>query len=141
MVRSAESADGQAERRRAPRASVMLAATVQRTDVSTPVRLVNVSASGFSVIGELPSRHCAVTIHRNGLAIRSRVAWAERGRGGLRVEEPVDLNRMLRSIPAPAQRYVHTYPRSPLSPAPLSRAERERLIRCANLLGIRLPTR
>ena len=139
MVRSEESADGQAERRRAPRASVMLAATVQRTGVSTPVRLVNVSASGLSVIGELPSRHSAVTVHRNGLAIRSRVAWAERGRGGLRVEDPVDLTQMLRAIPAPAPRYVHSYPRSPLRPGPLSRVEQERLIRCANLLGIAFP--
>jgi hypothetical protein len=118
----------------------MLAATVQQTGVSTPVRLVNVSASGLSVIGELPSRHSAVTVYRNGLAIRSRVAWAERGRGGLRAEDPVDVADMLRAIPAPAPRYIHSYARSPLRPAPLRRGEQERLIRCANLFGIRLPT-
>lgn len=117
----------------------MLGGTVEQAGVAAAVRLVNVSKTGMSLIGDLPPRHCAVIFRRNGLALRTRVAWSANGRGGIRFEDDVEVGQLLRTIPAAAQRYVHVYGRARLRPGPLSRAERDRLVRCANLKGIRLP--
>ena len=130
-------ADG--ERRAEPRSTVMLAATIERAGETTPVRLVNLSNKGSSIIGGLPSKHCSVTLHRNGRALRARVAWVEDGRGGLDFEDELERREMLRAISTARPTVNPAVGRPPLR-APTSRAERESIERCANLLGIRLPT-
>ena len=139
MLDPADQLSEETERRRAARASVMLRGTVEQVGVATAVRMVNISKTGMSLIGDLPPRHSAVTLHRNGLALRTRVAWSANGRGGIRFEDEVDVARLLRTIPAAIRRYVHVYGRARLRPDPLSKAERDVLVRCANLKGIQLP--
>jgi hypothetical protein len=127
------------ERRTAPRKAVLLLATLERQGASNPVRMVNLSQSGSSVIGQLPAKHCSVVFRRNAVALRGRMAWSDGGRGGIDFEESIEPSEMLRSIPEP--RVLHYYPagRPPLRNPHPGRAERENMERIANLLGIGLP--
>jgi hypothetical protein len=129
------------ERRRHKRVSVMLAATLERAGRETRVRLVNLSAEGSSLVGVLPDKHCSVTFRRNGMAIRSRIAWASDGKGGIAFDEPLDLARLLVPVAGPQVRYDLPCRRPGLSPRPPTIAERRSLERCIEILGVAVPPR
>jgi hypothetical protein len=139
MLEPTGSTGEEVERRSAPRWTVMLAARLDRAEAGVAVRLISLSATGFSIIGELPPRHSLVTLRRGDLALRARVAWQTGGRGGARFEQPVDPARLLRPIAQSVRRETGRCVRAPLRARPLRAPEREKLIRCADLLGICLP--
>ena len=127
------------DRRSAPRASVMLQATLERAGATSIVRLVSLSQMGSSITGHLPPKHSSVTLHRKGAALRGRIVWASDGRGGVAFNDAVDLREMLRIVTVRRQtpRYC-AEGRPRVGRCLFSRAEREHLHRCASLLGISL---
>lgn len=124
------------ERRLAARAAVMLEATLERGSVLSNVRVVNLSDKGSSISGDLPVKHCSVILHRKGIAVRGRIAWANNGRGGVAFDETIDSREMLRPIPRP-RRVLHSIEgRPPVAGCRLSPVEQQKMYRCASLLGI-----
>lgn len=124
------------ERRLAPRAAVMLEATLERGGLSSIVRVVNLSDKGSSITGDLPVKHCSVTLRRKGIAVRGRIAWASNGRGGVAFNETIDPREMLRAIPRPRAVHHAAEGRPPVAGCRLSRVEQQKMYRCASLLGI-----
>lgn len=138
MIGSVETCAATRERRGAPRAAVMLAAAVEHAGLLARVRLVNLSETGSSIAGALPAKHCSVTLYRNGIALRGRIAWTDGGRGGVDFVEAVNPRELLRPIRARSAVPRSGTRRPLLRNAPPSSAERESMERCANLLGISL---
>lgn len=127
------------ERRRHERVKVMLLATLGRGSRETRVRLTNLSPGGSAIDGPIPDRYCSVTLHRNGVAIRSRVAWSTLGHGGVAFDEPLELTQMLTSVASAPVRYDVPCRRPGLMPCAPTAAERRSLERCINVLGIAIP--
>ena len=141
MHDAAECQWSNSDRRESPRVKVLLAACVEQRGKSVQVRLGDVSERGSAVVGDLPEKHCTVTLRRDGVAVRARVAWAKGGRGGLDFREPVELSRMLPSGPTRATRFPPRVQRPPLAPRAARADERQKLERWAELLGVVLPGR
>lgn len=124
------------ERRAAPRAAVMLHAMLESDGSAAPVRLINVSKKGSSLVGDIPPEPCWVTLHRNGIPLRGRIAWALGDRAGVDFDGPVDPRQMLRPLPPQRTPWRQPAKRPPVRSSALSRAERALLERCADLLGV-----
>jgi hypothetical protein len=139
MEYSGETSPFPIERRHHERVKVMLLATLGRGSRETRVRLTNLSPGGSAIDGAIPDKYCSVTLHRNGVAIRSRVAWSDLGHGGVAFDEPLELTQMLTSVASPPIRYGVPCRRPGLVPCAPTRAERHSLERCINVLGIAIP--
>jgi hypothetical protein len=75
---------------REPRKSVMLAATLEASGVSLPVRIRNMSPRGAMVDGSyLPAPGTTVQLARLALQASALVIWRLDGRCGLKLSEPV----------------------------------------------------
>ena len=75
---------------REPRKSVMLAATLEASGVSLPVRIRNMSTRGAMVDGSyLPAPGTTVQLARLSLQTSALVIWRLDGRCGLKLAEPV----------------------------------------------------
>jgi hypothetical protein len=112
------------ERRQARRAKVMLAAAVRHAELAISIRFRNLSSTGALVEGEaLPAEGSSVLLQHNGQLLRSHVVWADGNRGGIRFEQPRDLDASLRHV---ASRRIAWSPR-PTRPGlkckPLSEGE------------------
>lgn len=90
------------DRRRSPRGTVMLTATVHHDATSEAVKVRNLSASGALVEGEtLPAMGATVVFGRSNLLLRGHVVWVEGHRSGVRFEQPVDPRASLRHVSNP----------------------------------------
>lgn len=75
---------------REARKSFMLAATLEESGVSVPVRIRNMSSRGAMVDGSyLPGRGTPVLLSRLSLKVSATVVWRLDGRCGLTLAEPV----------------------------------------------------
>ena len=128
------------DRRSAPRTSVLFAATLERESQSSTVRVLNLSQSGSSISGDLPAKYSSMTLRCGGISVRASVVWASEDRAGLVFGETIDVKRMLRPLPPRRDYYYHSPGRRPpVGGCVLSRADQEKMHRCASLLGISLP--
>jgi hypothetical protein len=102
------------------------------------VRLSNLNDHGSTMVGrELPPTGAWVTLRRKHIALRGRVAWTSDGRGGLHFEDRLEPRDALIAV-APSRARPRSQCRRPrLHGEPLSRAELESILCCANLLGVR----
>ena len=113
------------ERRDAPRAAVMLAATISHDWRSKAVTLRNLSGSGALVEGEaLPIKGSLVSFVRNDVSVRGHVVWVEGERGGIRFEQPLNLRASLRHVPSPRRKWEPRPRRPGLKCVPLSEGEK-----------------
>lgn len=127
------------DRRSAPRISVMFAATLEHDGQSSTVRVVNLSKTGSSISGDVPAKDSSMTLRREGVAVPARVIWASDDRAGLAFSEAIDVRGTLRAVPQ--RRAYHSEcagKRPPVGGCILTRAEQEKMHRCASLLGISL---
>jgi hypothetical protein len=125
------------ERRRARRSSVFLTAAVHRDETPRSVRLINLSSGGSSVEGrELGGRGDWVELRRNGRAVSSQIIWIEDGRSGVRFEQAVDIDRLLRRSPKPRVEPKPACWRPGVSSERLTPAEQESFVWWANRLGL-----
>ena len=118
----------------------MFAATLERDGQSSKVRVVNLSQTGSSISGDLLAKQSSMILRRGGIAVRASLVWASDDRAGLVFSDTIDVKRMLRAMPRRRAFYYHsTGRRPPVGGCVLSRAEQEKMHRCASLLGISLP--
>lgn len=87
------------DERRSPRANVLLVGEIEIGKARIPVRVNNLSAHGALVIGQqIPNADSRVVFHCNGIAIDGWVAWAKAPQAGIRFDELIQPEDLLRSV-------------------------------------------
>ena len=107
------------QNRRSHRSNVLLAASIESSGASLPVKLRNLSTEGALIEGDdLPVEGSEVLFRRNELSVNSRVAWVHGKQAGVAFKRPIAQEDVLRNIPKPRHRVMVDYRR----PALVSRA-------------------
>lgn len=124
------------ERRGFGRSRVMLAATLERLNHQTPVRVINLSPEGATVAGRnLPRTNARVELLRNGRTMRGRIAWVRNEQAGIQFEQSCNVRDLLRQVAKPRPVYSERCRRPSLKTERVSKAERASIERCAAILG------
>ena len=91
------------DERRSARANVLLAATIESSGVSARVRVLNLSAHGALVSGDIPLEEDALIDFRcNDITVQGWVAWVRAPHAGIHFGEPKQPNDLLRSSTTPS---------------------------------------
>jgi hypothetical protein len=113
------------QNRRQRRSNVLMAAALELSGASLPVKLRNLSAEGALVEGDkLPVEGAEVVFRRQELSVQAKVVWVGGGRCGLSFKEPLAPETVLRHIPTPRPRVRPEFRRPGLAPRSLSSEER-----------------
>ena len=113
------------QNRRERRSHVLMAAALELSGASLPVKLRNLSAEGALVEGDhLPVEGTELVFRRHELSLAARVVWVGGGRCGLSFKEPLAPETVLRHIPTPRPRVLPEYRRPGLAARSLSSEER-----------------
>jgi hypothetical protein len=90
-----------ADERRSARANVLLVAAVECGGVRIPVRVVNLSAHGALVLGEvIPSEDSPVIFRCNGLVVEGWIAWVRPPHAGIHFSATIQPGKALSKTPA-----------------------------------------
>jgi hypothetical protein len=112
---------GMAQNRRARRANVLLAATIEVAGTSTPVRMRNLSSEGALIeADQLPIEGTNVLFRKKELAVPGHVAWVKGRRAGIAFETLLEPETVLRHIPTPRPRAKLNFKRPGLGARELS---------------------
>ena len=123
----------QAERREAPRATVMFTATVHSETSLKPVKVRNLSSKGALVEGEArPEKGATILFRRNGLLVRGEIVWAEGRRAGIRFHDPLSISSSLRRVSRPKPSSEPRSRRPGLKCRPLKECDKRVLERWVN---------
>lgn len=113
------------QNRKARRANVLMAASVESDAGTASVKLRNLSREGALVEGaDLPSAGAAVLFRKGDLARRGVVAWIEGKRAGVHFDQPLEPETLLRHVPRPRKRAAPDCRRPPLRKSEISAGER-----------------
>lgn len=111
--------------RRSRRSNVLLAASIEVSGASLPVKLRNLSTEGALIEGDdLPVEGSEVVFRRNELKVKSRVAWVHGKQAGVAFPTPIAPEDVLRNIPKPRFRAPVDYRRPALACRELTAEER-----------------
>lgn len=114
------------QKRRERRSNVLMAAALELSGRSLPVKLRNLSAEGALVEGEsLPVEGTEILFRRQELSVSGRVVWVGSGRAGLAFKEPLAPETVLRHVPTPRPRVQPEFRRPGLTNRSLSRSEQK----------------
>lgn len=104
-----------------------MAAALESSGASHPVKLRNLSADGALVEGEdLPVEGSQVLFRRQELGVAAKVVWVSGERAGLQFCEALPPETVLRHIPTPRPRILPEFRRPGLQPRELSESDRRR---------------
>ena len=113
------------QNRRSRRSNVLLAASIETSGASLPVKLRNLSTEGALVEGDdLPVEGSEVVFKRNELSVNSRVAWVHGKHAGVAFRRPIAQEDVLRNIPTPRHRVPVDYRRPALASRAMTAEER-----------------
>lgn len=113
------------QNRRQRRSHVFMAAALELSGSSLPVKLRNLSAEGALVEGDkLPVEGAELVFRRQELNVAARVIWVRGGRAGLSFKEPLSPEAVLRHVPTPRPRVLPEFRRPGLQ-SRLSDADRK----------------
>lgn len=111
--------------RRQRRSNVLMAAAVELSGHSLPVKLRNLSAEGALVEGEnLPVEGAEIRFRRGDLAVSGKIVWVRGQRAGISFAEPLSPEAVLRHVPTPKARVTPEFKRPGLQTRDLSSTER-----------------
>src|SRR3990170_3640043 len=111
--------------RQSRRSNVLLAASIEASGASHPVKLRNLSTEGALIEGEdLPVEGSEVVFRRNELSVNSRVAWVHGKQAGVAFRRPIAQEDVLRNIPKPRHRVPVDYRRPALASRAMTAEER-----------------
>ena len=113
------------QNRRSRRSNVLLAASIEVSGATLPVKLRNLSTEGALIEGEdLPVEGSEVVFRRNELSVNSRVAWVHGKQAGVAFRRPIAQEDVLRNIPKPRHRVPVDYRRPALASRAMTAEER-----------------
>ncbi len=112
------------QNRKTRRSNVLMAASLELSGTSLPVKLRNLSAEGALVEGDkLPVDGAAILFRKGDLSVPGRVAWAKTRHAGISFDRKLDPEQVLRHVPVPRPRVKPDFRRPGLKSA-LSEEER-----------------
>lgn len=118
--------NGPRQNRRAQRSHVLMAASIEASGLTMPVKLRNLSSEGALVEGgELPAIGSPVTFRKKELKLAGRVAWVVDGRAGIAFDARLDPEAVLRHVPTTKPQAKLDFRRPRLRSGELSPGERQ----------------
>ena len=112
------------QNRKSRRSNVLMAASLELSGTSLPVKLRNLSPDGALVEGDkLPVEGAAILFRKGELSIPGRIAWARTRHAGVSFDHKLTPDLVLRHIPAPRPRVKPDFRRPGLK-SELTEAER-----------------
>lgn len=117
-----------AHNRRSRRSNVFLAASIEVSGTSLPVKLRNLSSQGALIEGDgLPVEGSEILFRRKDLKVKGRVAWIAENQAGVAFNRLLPQEDVLRNIPKPRPRVAPDFKRPGLACRKLS-PEEQRLV-------------
>ena len=102
--------------RRSRRSNVFLAASIEVSGTSVPVKLRNLSSQGALVEGDgLPVEGSEILFRRKDLSVKGRVAWVMDKQAGVAFNALLPQEDVLRNIPSPRPRVMPDFRRPGLA--------------------------
>lgn len=90
------------QNRRSRRSNVLMAATLEVSGLSIPVKLRNLSSDGALIQGEkLPAEGTELLFKRNELCELGRVVWAKGSHAGIAFKDKLHPEQVLRHVATP----------------------------------------
>ncbi len=112
------------QNRQSRRSNVLLAATIEVSGTTVPVKLRNLSTEGALIEGSgLPVEGSEVLFRRNELSVNGRVAWVHEKHAGVAFNWPIAQEDVLCNIPKPRHRAPLDFRRPPLAHRKLTAEE------------------
>ena len=104
------------QNRKSRRSNVLMAASLELSGTSLPVKLRNLSADGALVEGEkLPVEGSSVQFRKGELSMAGHVAWVKGRQAGVSFAQKLDPEQLLRHVPTPRPRVAPTFRRPGLT--------------------------
>ncbi len=104
---------------------MLMAASLELSGTSLPVKLRNLSAEGALVEGDkLPVEGAQIMFRKGDLIVPGRVAWAKTRHAGISFSMKLSPELVLRHIPAPRARVKPDFRRPGLKSGDLTEQER-----------------
>ena len=104
------------QNRKARRSNVLMAASLELSGTSLPVKLRNLSADGALVVGDkLPVEGASVLFRKGDLSVAGNVAWAKGRQAGISFAQKLNPEQLLRHVPAPRPRVTPVFRRPGLT--------------------------
>jgi hypothetical protein len=112
------------QNRKTRRSNVLMAASLELSGTSLPVKLRNLSAEGALVEGDkLPVEGASILFRKGDLSVPGHIAWAKTRHAGISFSRKLEPEQVLRHIPAPKARVKPDFRRPGLKSS-LSEEER-----------------
>ena len=93
------------QNRKSRRSNVLMAASLELSGTSLPVKLRNLSAEGALVEADaLPVEGAAIVFRKGDLAVPGKVAWAKTRHAGISFARKLAPEQVLRHVPVPRAR-------------------------------------
>jgi len=106
------------QNRKSRRSNVLMAASLELSGTSLPVKLRNLSADGALVEGDkLPVEGASILFRKGDLSVPGRIAWAKTRHAGISFERKLDPEQVLRHVPTPRPRVKPDFRRPGLKSA------------------------
>ena len=100
------------QNRKSRRSNVLMAASLELSGTSVPVKLRNLSADGALVEGDkLPVEGAAILFRKGDLSVSGHVAWVKGRQAGVSFEHKLNPDQLLRHVPAPRPRVTPSFRR------------------------------
>lgn len=117
MVRTMDESS-QSQNRKTRRSNVLMAASLELSGTSVPVKLRNLSADGALVEGEkLPVEGASILFRKGDLSMPGNVAWVKGRQAGVSFAQKLNPEQLLRHVPAPRARVAPSFRRPGLKGA------------------------
>ena len=114
------------QNRRSRRSHVLMAASIEASGVTVPVKLRNLSTEGALVEGDrLPSVGSEVWFRKNELEALGHVAWITGRRAGIAFDAMLDPEAVMRHVPSPRPRAKLDFRRPRITASKISAGERK----------------
>ena len=100
------------QNRKSRRSNVLMAASLELSGTSLPVKLRNLSADGALVEGDqLPIEGASVLFRKGDLSMPGNVAWVKGRQAGVNFAQKLNPDQLLRHVPVPKARVTPSFRR------------------------------
>ena len=100
------------QNRKSRRSNVLMAASLELSGTSLPVKLRNLSADGALVEGDkLPIEGASVLFRKGDFSMPGNVAWVKGRQAGVNFAQKLNPEQLLRHVPVPKARVTPSFRR------------------------------
>lgn len=104
------------QNRKTRRSNVLMAASLELSGTSLPVKLRNLSAEGALVEGDkLPVEGASVLFRKGDLSMPGNIAWVKGRQAGVSFAQNLNPDQLLRHVPTPRPRVTPSFRRPGLT--------------------------